>query len=62
MFNKNYVPVIDLNSEEFKRQETPIKFSISKKCGPVMYEEEPSTGIILDMYFPTYFMEEVTKN
>ena len=27
-----------------------------------MYEEEPSIGMILDMYFPTDFMEEVTKN
>ena len=26
--NKNYVPVIDLNSEEVKHQETPIKFLI----------------------------------
>ena len=30
VFNNNYVPVIDLNSEDFKQQETPIKFSISK--------------------------------
>ena len=25
------------------------------------YEEEPSIGMILDMYFPTGFMEEVTN-
>ena len=33
-----------------------------KKRGPVSYEEELSIGMILDMYFPTIFMEEVTKN
>ena len=37
VFNNNYVPVIDLNSEEFKQQETPIKFGISKNSGPVGY-------------------------
>ena len=49
--NKNHVLVIDLNSEEFKQQETPIKFGVRKKQqGPVRYEEEPSIGMILDMY------------
>ena len=33
-----------------------------KKRGTVIYEEEPSIGMILDMYFPTGFMEEVTNN
>ena len=56
--DKNYVPVIDSNLEEFKHKETLIKFEIRKKWGPVSYEEEQSTGMILDMYLPTYFMEE----
>ena len=29
--NKNYVPIVDLNSEEFKQKETPIKFRICFK-------------------------------
>ena len=29
--NKNYVPVTDLNSEEFKHQETPVKFRIKNR-------------------------------
>ena len=58
--NKNYVPIVDLNSEEFKQKETPIKFRIClKKQSPVKYEEEPSIGMILDMYFPTNLMKEV---
>ena len=54
--DNNYVPVIYLNSEEFKQQETPIKLGIRKKRGPDSYEEEPSIGMIIDMYFPTVFM------
>ena len=63
MLNRNYDPVIDLNSEEFKQKETPIKFVIRKKQrGPVRYQEEPGIGMILDMYYPTGFMDEVTNS
>ena len=30
VINKNYVPVVDLNSEDLKHQDTPIKFIIFK--------------------------------
>ena len=60
--NKKYLPVVDLNSEEFKQQEIPINFGIRKKRGPVRYEEEPSIGMVMGMNFLTGFMKYVTNN
>ena len=51
VINKNYVPVIYLNPDQFKQKENPIHFSIrTKQWGPVRYEEEPKIGMILYIY------------
>ena len=54
--DNNYVHVTNLNSEQFKHKDIPIKI---KKPGTVRQEEEPSIRMILDMYLPTDFMKEV---
>ena len=53
----NYVLFVDFNQEESNRKIYQSNFVFEKKRGPVINEEEPSIGIILDIYFPTDFME-----
>eukprot|EP00957_Ditylum_brightwellii_P136893 10439978-Ditylum_brightwellii.AAC.1 len=54
---------IDLESEEFKEDETEIQFGVRKEQhGPVVYEELSTVEIIVDKYLPDSFILDMTKH
>eukprot|EP00957_Ditylum_brightwellii_P074552 5664545-Ditylum_brightwellii.AAC.1 len=50
-----YKPVIDLNLDKFKEDDTEIQFGVRKEqCGPMVYDELPTVGSILTSTYLIY--------